>query len=238
MAHDREAYAALIRNAPPAGGQGIPAATVIVMRDGAAGPETLMLRRNAKLAFVGGAWVFPGGRVDPADRDGARDDLEAARRAALREAREEAGIEIAADSLVPFSHWTPPSMTPRRFLTWFFIAPAPAGEVCIDDGEIKDHCWMDARRAMQRRNAGEIELAPPTWISLERLATYDSVAHALADSAGRPPDIYETRIALTDEGPVALYDGDAGYASGDPTAPGARHRLEMRDSGWVYLRDA
>ena len=45
------------------------------------------------------------------------------------------------------------------------------------------------------------------------------------------------RIAVTDDGPVALYDGDVGYAHGDPTLAGSRHRLEMRDGGWRYLRD-
>ena len=48
----------------------VPAATVILLRDGPDGLETLMLRRNSKLAFVGGMWVFPGGRVDPEDREG------------------------------------------------------------------------------------------------------------------------------------------------------------------------
>ena len=39
----------------------IAAATVVLVRDTAQGLETLMLRRNAKLNFAGGNWVFPGG---------------------------------------------------------------------------------------------------------------------------------------------------------------------------------
>ena len=51
----------------------IPAATLIVMRDrvGAA-PELLMVERAAKLAFAGGAMVFPGGRIDVGDEVAAR----------------------------------------------------------------------------------------------------------------------------------------------------------------------
>jgi len=41
----------------------VAAATVVLLRDGDEGLETLMLRRNSKIAF-GGMWVFPGGRVD------------------------------------------------------------------------------------------------------------------------------------------------------------------------------
>jgi 8-oxo-dGTP pyrophosphatase MutT (NUDIX family) len=47
-----------------------PAATVVVLRDGPAGPEVFMVRRHEATAFMGGAHVFPGGRVDAADGDG------------------------------------------------------------------------------------------------------------------------------------------------------------------------
>lgn len=83
----------------------IPAATVAVFRKGPPGapPELLMLQRAAEMRFAGGAAVFPGGRVDPADRDwaaelaGADDDVEelAARIAAVRETLEEAGLLVA-----------------------------------------------------------------------------------------------------------------------------------------------
>ncbi|MGE5245402.1 MAG: NUDIX hydrolase [Betaproteobacteria bacterium] len=43
------------------------------MRDGARAPEIFMVRRHEGTAFMGGAWVFPGGRVDAADV-GAADD--------------------------------------------------------------------------------------------------------------------------------------------------------------------
>lgn len=46
-----------------------PAATILMLRDGPAGVETLMLRRTRRSGFVPGAWVFAGGRVDPADAD-------------------------------------------------------------------------------------------------------------------------------------------------------------------------
>ena len=43
------------------------AATVLLLRDGPTGLETLMLRRTRRSGFVPGAWVFAGGRVDRAD---------------------------------------------------------------------------------------------------------------------------------------------------------------------------
>src|SRR5690606_3493370 len=46
-----------------------PAATVVLVREGDVAPEVLLLRRHRASGFVPGAYVFPGGRVDPADDD-------------------------------------------------------------------------------------------------------------------------------------------------------------------------
>lgn len=80
----------------------IPAATLIVVRERADGPpELLMVERAPDMAFAGGAWVFPGGRIDPADEEFAKTlggEDGAARVAAIREALEETAIPIALSS--------------------------------------------------------------------------------------------------------------------------------------------
>lgn len=219
------------------GSEPVPAATVVLVRDGDGGLETLMLRRNSKIAF-GGMWVFPGGRVDPGDTDpqAPQDELATARRAAIREAEEEAGVVLAGGDLVPFSHWTPPPITPRRFLTWFFVAPAPDGDVSIDGGEIHEHDWMAPGAAHERRDAGEIELAPPTWVTLFELSRATTVTEALATARARTPERFETHIAVEDGGPTAIWHGDAGWSTSDATLPGPRHRLCMHGGTWRYER--
>lgn len=82
----------------------IPAATVVIFRharDGGA-PEVLMVQRAKEMRFAGGAAVFPGGRIDEADRvlaaalaPEADPDLAAAGIAAVRETLEETGLAIA-----------------------------------------------------------------------------------------------------------------------------------------------
>lgn len=216
----------------------IPAATVVLLRDGADGLEVLMLRRNSKLAFVGGMWVFPGGRVDPGDVDPEHpaDDTASARRAAVREAAEESALTLDPGNLIWFSHWTPPGITPRRFATWFFVSRAPGGHVTVDGGEIHDHGWFRPADALARRNSLEIELAPPTWITLEQLLGFDDVDGALAGLGSREPEYFATRFAPVEGGAVAMYHGDAGYDDEDPTRPGGRHRLWMLETGWRYER--
>jgi 8-oxo-dGTP pyrophosphatase MutT (NUDIX family) len=73
---------------------------VIVLRDGPDGPENLMLKRSSRAGFFPHAWVFPGGRVDDADRSvpvigqvaGLDPALNHFAVAAVRECFEEAGI--------------------------------------------------------------------------------------------------------------------------------------------------
>jgi 8-oxo-dGTP pyrophosphatase MutT (NUDIX family) len=219
----------------------IPAATVVVARDSHDGLETLLIRRNAALEFAGGMWVFPGGRIDPEDYspEAPNDEQAAARRAAVREASEEAGLVLDERSLVEFAHWTAPRVAPKRFSTWFFLAPCPPGTpvVRIDGGEIHDHAWVRPADALARRDAGEIDLAPPTWITLHRLAQTADVTSALVEATDQTPDRFETRVAPTEGGLVALWAGDVAYERGTIDDPGPRHRLWMIKTGWRYERD-
>jgi 8-oxo-dGTP pyrophosphatase MutT (NUDIX family) len=96
----------------------IPAATVLLLRDGAAGLEVFMVIRNHQIDFASGALVFPGGKLDPQDTDprvlarlsaAATSALDATqaplRAAAIREVFEESGIFLArradASALLP-----------------------------------------------------------------------------------------------------------------------------------------
>ncbi len=219
-----------------------PAATVIVLRDSDTSQkspksiEVLLLRRNSKTAFHGGAWVFPGGHIDPEDYnpDAPNDILAAARQAAVREAHEEAGLSLSKEVLLYFSHWTTPLVRPKRFSTWFFVAQAGKGAVQVDGVEINAHKWMCPHEALEARQAGELELPPPTFVSLTKLSAFETVKDALGYVRGREPDIFFPKLEKVEGGYCSLYRGDAGYESAHVDEPGRRHRLWMLQSGWRY----
>src|SRR5258706_9126792 len=94
-----------------------PAATLILLRPGTQGPEVLMIQRSQSAVFLGGAYVFPGGALDPQDADprlsrrivGMTDEQASARLklasgglayyvAAIRECFEEAGVLLLIDA--------------------------------------------------------------------------------------------------------------------------------------------
>ncbi len=212
----------------------LPAATVVVLRDTDEGLQTLMLRKNSNIAF-GGMWVFPGGRIDDEDWAGVKDDVSAARVAAVREAREEANLVVDPDALVLMAHWIPPSIAPKRFATWFFAARAGTEQVQIDDGEIVDMEWMTPANCLQRHHQGEIELVPPTWVTLHTISTFDTVDTALAELDARPPRHHATRASKTERGLVVMWQGDVSFESGNVDLEGPRHRLEMFEDGYHYL---
>lgn len=236
--HPNDPYAHLVKPGTPGSAPvtepPIPAATVVLLRDGVSGVEALMLRKNSAIAF-GGMWVFPGGRIDPGDYPADGDATAAARAAAAREAREEAGIDADPEDFVWFSHWTPPPVTPKRFTTWFFAARAAREHVItIDGGEIHDHQWINPGQALALHRTREIDIVPPTWVTLHYLAQHHSVAELLAHFAAEPAWIYQTHLGKTAAGErVALWKGDAGYEAWDATLEGPRHRLVMAKQGFV-----
>ncbi len=278
------------------------AATVMLLRDtvdgtGAPTIEVCMLRRNLASEFVAGAYVFPGGSVDPEDGDA---EMEALCRglsdrqasdilsvdsgglafwvAALRECFEEAGVlvahvaagegaaepalldttdpvvaarfagyrdgvnagttrlldvcraeglALAADSVYYVSRWVTPELAPRRYDTRFFVTAAPAGQVARhDDTETIATIWVRPTDALDRFEAGEIELLPPTIANLRNLAPFTTTNEALAWAAGVTDVVTMLPIVLVEDGQIlVLRPGEDGYvealadkvASGDPS---------------------
>lgn len=210
----------------------IPAATVVVCRDGDRGLDVVMLRRNGDISF-GGMWVFPGGRVDDADHDA--DELVAARRAAVREAYEEAALVLDPDALVPFAHWVPPPDTPKRFSTWFFVTSVEEQRaLTIDGSEIHEACWIGVDDALRKAALREIAVVAPTWVTLRTLVHFATAHEAVTALGSVSPASYSTRIAQADGRRVALWDGDVAYPGGELDVPGPRRRLEMHDDGWTF----
>ncbi|MGY6499835.1 MAG: NUDIX hydrolase [Acidimicrobiales bacterium] len=253
------------------------AATVMVVRDGDDGVEVFMLRRNPASEFVGGAYVFPGGAVDPHDEAddlesvcGGRTDADASRQlglergglaywvAAVRECFEECGLllaydrsgevirfddgavtarfddhrrrvdaselrlvdlcaheglTLACDTMHYFSHWITPIGPPRRYDTRFFVAHAPDAQVgAHDDRETVANLWVRPAEALERHQAGELEMIIPTLSNLAALARFDTAAEVIeaARTIAEVPAILP-KLVHEDGGARILLPGDPGY---------------------------
>ena len=189
-----------------------------------------MLRRPSTGSFAD-AWVFPGGKVEPADGDPDHTEREVAARAAVRETLEETGMRVA--DAAPLSLWTPPAQAPVRIRTWFFIARDLGDAVQINPGEIVDAVWCAPEETLRRHAAGELVLFPPTWVTLHGLIGHDRVADVYASTG--EPERFATRIGGEPAGTRFVWAGDEDY----PDAPGpasGRHRLDTSRLPWRYER--
>jgi 8-oxo-dGTP pyrophosphatase MutT (NUDIX family) len=180
------------------------AASVIVLRDAATGPEVLLVQRNPNARFMGGAWVFPGGAVD------AEESVE---QTALRELAEEASVELTDPAaLTPFSRWITPAEVKIRFDTWFFAVRAPDGAEAAPDGaECVDLRWIRPQAALDASAEDRLELVFPTIKHLEQLTGYDSV-EATIDAARRREVVpVQPRIVVEEGGAKVLLPGEPGF---------------------------
>jgi 8-oxo-dGTP pyrophosphatase MutT (NUDIX family) len=164
-----------------------PAASIVLLRRGGEHSqralEVLLLRRTPTATFFPGAWVFPGGAVEPEDGAG----IDGYRACAVRELQEEAGIGLPTDEeLIPFCRWTTPEGIRRRYDAWFFLALAPAHTPPhVDGGEIVEARWCEPVAAIGGADDCEISLAFPTRVQLGWLAEHPTAVDAMAAYRGR-----------------------------------------------------
>jgi 8-oxo-dGTP pyrophosphatase MutT (NUDIX family) len=212
----------------------IPAATVILVREGAPGLEVFLVKRHRRSSFMSNAFVFPGGKIDPTDAD--------AETAAARELFEEAGVlladpapdaarlagerarlnagELAFNDFLAgaglaidrarlhwWARWVTPVQEPRRFDAEFFVAELPPGQdPSFDRKETVEELWITPAAALERQAAGDLRLAPPQLRTFHELATLEGgIAGVIAASAIRR--MHRSAICpriVEDEGGIAI----------------------------------
>lgn len=102
-------------------------------------------------------------------------------RAAVREVAEETHVRLSPTALAPWARWLTPEFEPRRFDTFFFLAPLPPGQQPVDPSGEADHAlWVPPGEAIKR-----LPMLPPTRQVLTDLAGFADVASALAAAARR-----------------------------------------------------
>lgn len=101
----------------------------------------------------------------------------------LRELLSDAPVDL--ESLVWTSRWITPEGLPKRFDTYFFIAPAPPGaEATADLNEIEDVVWISPAEALRRREGRTMQMVFPTVRNLEAIASFTTAAELIESRRG------------------------------------------------------
>jgi 8-oxo-dGTP pyrophosphatase MutT (NUDIX family) len=219
----------------------------IRQRNGAA-LEVLMVRRNPNLSF-GGLWTFPGGTLEPGDGPipepidedgqhwGAPRLLATAAQGAVRETFEETAVVCDLASLAWFSHWIPPKVgPPKRFATWFFLAPEHRGELVVDESENDEARWISAAEALAENATATFPLAVPTWITLDDMREFETVSSLMDSTITQGARLHRTRALRQDDVRIVCWEGDAAYENGIASTEGARNRALASDDMQVLER--
>lgn len=213
------------------------AATLILLRDGAQGAEVLVIERPDRGSFAG-AWVFPGGKLEPGERGlpggSWRQEEAGARRAAVRETQEETGLTVAADDLVALARWTPPAGVRSPFRTWFFVGHDPGGDILLEPGEAVACTWVTPRDALRRHGDGKFLLYPPTWIMLHLVGEQRSVEGVLTAARTAGTRKFDAQMQRDDAGTVFSWDDDTGHREDRRVTEGRYHRLDVSALPWAY----
>jgi 8-oxo-dGTP pyrophosphatase MutT (NUDIX family) len=220
------AYIGTMSDAPNA----IPAATLVLFREGPGAPELLMVERSKAMVFAGGALVFPGGRVDPGDHalaltfPGEPEDI-AARIAAIRETVEEVGVPIGL-------HPVPDGVNPLRPARALH-AGVSFGEALNDAGLTLDPAlvpfarWLPAHAHMRIFDTRFYLARMPDGVSepvvddTENVRVFWATAQSVLDDAdaGRVRIIFPTRRNLERLARFASFDEAAADAARYPIRP-------------------
>lgn len=133
----------------------------------------------------------------------------------LAELCERERLMLLVDRMHLVDHWITPVGERRRFDTRFFVARAPeAQEPLHDDSETIASLWVRPADALRMWEAGELQMFPPTVVSLQLLEPHWTADAAMSAAAavGVPRPVLP-KLRVDDDGKVAgiLRPGDAGY---------------------------
>jgi 8-oxo-dGTP pyrophosphatase MutT (NUDIX family) len=202
-----------------------PAATLVLLRPARDGFTVLLTRRHRTLRFGGDMYVFPGGRVDDADADHAA--------AAVRETREETGIEVDPTTLIPLTRWVTPPGLPSRYDARFFAAVVPRDtDVVAASDEVAEWRWLSPLDALEAAALGDVDMWQPTVVTLQQLV---GLQHEVEVRTAFLPGLLD--------GPPTFREADIGLTRMDqPWAAGVEGRSEpgwlVGERDWIVVNPA
>jgi 8-oxo-dGTP pyrophosphatase MutT (NUDIX family) len=119
---------------------------------------------------------------------------------AFAELLDRRGLVLRTDLLTAWAHWVTPRFEPRRYDTRFFVAALPSGQRTRDvSGEADRVAWMTPREAMAGVDCGEMGMLPPTYVTLQELAAFTTVADAWAAAADRRLETVVPEVEVSDD---------------------------------------
>lgn len=126
----------------------------------------------------------------------------------------ELDLRLDLGALTVFARWITPSMMPKRFDTWFYLARADSDQLAVCDGwETVDVEWLAPGEAIRLAAAGERTVIFPTRMNLQLLAEAADGSDAVARALARTLVTVEPVVERREGGSVLVIPPNAGYGA-------------------------
>ncbi len=124
------------------------------------------------------------------------------------------GFGLAASRLGRWHHWITPELMPRRYDTYFFVAPVETGGQCRPDNHETVHgTWVNPRKALTENTRGRLPLSPPTLVTLHQMLPFADVDGLMAETRSRSwPAPIMPRLCPLENSALILEPWDPDYA--------------------------
>ncbi len=192
-----EPHAAVAVSRPAGPAVPRPAATLVLLRDSARGPEVLLLQRSPHLDFMAGAFVFPGGGVDSTDRS----PEIASRCVGLDDAAASARLSLDSGGLAYFVAAIRETFEEAGLLLGY----EPAGHLLDLKPSLEETRFADHRHAVhdRKRTLAEVCAAESLQLATDRIAY---LSHWITPVSEKKR--YDTRffVAAVPENQASLHD--------------------------------
>ena len=120
--------------------------------------------------------------------------------------------ELDVKSMVPFAQWITPEGLPRRYDTYFYLAPVRGAVQAVADGsEAVSARWVSPHRLLEAWEAGKAPLMFPTRLNLMKLARAHSVQEAMTQARETPPVCVLPRITQNGQRREVTIPAEAGF---------------------------
>ncbi len=123
-------------------------------------------------------------------------------------------LGLSISKLGRWHHWITPELMPRRFDTFFFVAPVGQHQRCRPDNHETVHgIWVNPRKALTENAQGTLPLSPPTLVTLHQLLPFIDLESLMAEARNRVwPAPIMPRLWPLEIGALIIEPWDPDYA--------------------------
>ena len=127
---------------------------------------------------------------------------------------QDGGLGLSISKLGRWHHWITPEQMPRRFDTYFFVAPVRQDQRCRPDNHETVHgTWANPLKALTEHDQGTLPLCPPTLVTLHQLLPFADLDTLVAETRSRSwPAPIMPRLWPLEKGALIIEPWDPDYA--------------------------